>query len=68
MVGRREYTERGIAGRSRSQRRTAAIWLEIDARASVDPLVRCDAAKGFACLSQLGKPTGRGKLSGDPLW
>ena len=50
-----------------SDRRAAIVGREIGALARVDPLVRCDAAKGFACLGQLGKLTGRGKLSGDPL-
>ena len=45
-----------------------AAWRAIAAQAGVYPLVRCDAAKGFAWLGQLGMPTGRGKLYGDPPW
>ena len=33
------------------------MW-KIGALAGMDPLVRCDAAKGFACWGQLREPDG----------
>jgi hypothetical protein len=43
------------------QGRTATSWREFGALAVPNALVRCDAAKGFACSGQKGVATGRGK-------